>query len=356
MVLSLIVSLVIGIAAFALTWKGKHLTGEEKNEYTWKTLFFPGFRGKSLSQKLALLIVNPLFWLAEAAIAIAIVFWSAGFSANTLGADAYAITTMGIIFGLGFPFFILFISWLIDYYEREPLRFVFAMFMWGVLSTVIPLFVNTGFMRSIINLMGGKNAQDGGLALSLFATAVFLAPLIEEAFKGLGLLIISAHHEFDDISDGILYGFAIGIGFAFIENLTYFLKGLVILQATIASGTIFQTPTVVSFGWLLIVLVRIFEASIAHGIFTATTGLFIGLFKQKYRTKKMIYLGFGIGLAVAITLHFMNNLLSMLASVIPAVVILLPFINYSIALILLAVTLIAQHMKAKKEAQSEKAT
>jgi protease PrsW len=46
------------------------------------------------------------------------------------------------------PVIFLVIAWLADYYKREPFRFVFAMFMWGVMSTLVAFFVNTTVLRA----------------------------------------------------------------------------------------------------------------------------------------------------------------------------------------------------------------
>ncbi len=343
-ILSLIMSGIIGALAFIFTWRGKHLKGEEKAEYTIKSLFMPEFKGKSTGVKLALILVNPFFWLLEAIIALGITFFNAMTSTGILGAGAYSLTKSAIIFSLGFPFFILFISWLIDYYEREPLRFVFGMFMWGLLSTIIPYIINTTFLI-ILSLLAGE-------PVAIFISTVLIAPFIEEIFKGLGLLIVSAHHEFDDISDGILYGFAIGIGFAFVENVTYILSGLSSIQYAMASGEIFSTPLQVTGAWLVSVFFRIFISSIGHGTTTAIVGLFIGLFKQKYMTGTMRLAGFGVGLTIAITLHMLNNFIAALAGVAPLLVLVLPFIDYSIAFILLIVTIVWQIKKARKDKEA----
>lgn len=354
---SLIVSTVIGALFVALTWKGRQLKGDEKQEYTLRTLFFPAMKGRKLSEKLALLIVNPFFWFLEAAAFLFALFWTAGDFAELLGAHTYEVAWAGIILSLGFTFFVLLVSWLIDWYEREPLRFVFGMFMWGLLAASASLLLNTSVYKLQISLFGGvRYAQEAGLAVSLLSSAVIFAPIIEELFKGLGVLIVSAHHEFDDISDGILYGFVIGIGFAFFEGVLYFLITLGNLQSSMASKDILLTPMMITAAWLIGgVILRVFVLSIGHGVFTATTGLFTGLFKQLNPNRHgMRYLGFAVGLFIAMAIHAINNFSgTFIAAISPVIPVLLnPFMIYSLATALLIITVAAQLRKKKKDKQS----
>ncbi|GEM_PF-3603490 len=356
-VASLIVSTVIGALFVVLTWKGRQLKGDEKQEYTLRTLFFPAMKGKRFSEKLALLIVNPFFWFLETAVFLFALFWTAGDFAELLGVHAYEVAWAGIILSLGFTFFVLLVSWLIDWYEREPLRFVFGMFMWGLLAASASLLLNTAVYKLQISLFGGvRYAQEAGLAVSLLSSAVIFAPIIEELFKGMGVLIVSAHHEFDDISDGILYGFIIGLGFAFFEGVLYFLITLNDLQSAMASKEILFTPLMITGVWLFGgVFLRVFVLSIGHGVFTATTGLFTGLFKQLNPNRPgMRYLGFGIGLFGAMAIHSINNFSgTVIAAISPIIPVLLnPFMIYSLALVLLIITIVAQLRKRKKDKQA----
>ncbi len=339
--MSVIASLAIGLLSIFMTWKGKHLKGEEKQEYTFRTLLFPQFSGKNILEKVSLIIISPFFWIAETILFLSTNAIITALQSKELGSSLFMLNTYVIIFSIGFPLAIMFIAWLIDYYEREPLRFVFGMFMWGTFSTLIPLIINT--FASLILLPLGTTA-------SITIVAILVAPLIEEVSKGIGLLLISAHHEFDDINDGLLYGFAIGVGFAFFENLNYITEGIISVQQAINSGIGFETPIQATFMWLSIIFLRIFFLTIGHGIFTATTGLFTGLFKQKFGNTGMKYLGFGIGLAGAITLHFMNNLLGVSNS--PILMIIQFILIGGVALTFLIIAIANQSSKKIQKVQA----
>jgi RsiW-degrading membrane proteinase PrsW (M82 family) len=54
--------------------------------------------------------------------------------------------------------------------------------------------------------------------------AALIAPVNEEFYKGLGLVVIylMARREIDNVMDGIVYGAMIGLGFQVVENIQYF--------------------------------------------------------------------------------------------------------------------------------------
>ena len=80
---------------------------------------------------------------------------------------------------------------------------------------------------------GAFVATSGALLLQLFDSVVFantdaftatvVAPMTEEAAKGLFilLLLVFRRHELDGVLDGLVYAGMVGIGFAFTENILY---------------------------------------------------------------------------------------------------------------------------------------
>lgn len=96
--------------------------------------------------------------------------------------------------------------WWIDRYDREPWLVVLAVFLWGLL--VAP---------GLVTLIGF--AADAG---ATFLAGVAVRSLVEELAKGLGiLLVIVFSRHFDNPTDGLVYGTAVGLGFAMTENLLY---------------------------------------------------------------------------------------------------------------------------------------
>ncbi len=106
------------------------------------------------------------------------------------------------------------------------------------------------------------------------------APLIEELTKGLGIYWALRRREIDGVMDGIVYAGWVGLGFAVIEDFQYFsqpedidqLVGVFIMRALL-------TP-------------------FAHPLFTAWTGLAIGLAVNRQQSVPINAL-WGYGLAVA---------------------------------------------------------
>ncbi|GHO45289.1 PrsW family glutamic-type intramembrane protease [Ktedonospora formicarum] len=107
----------------------------------------------------------------------------------------------------------------IDRYEREPWSLRLAAFLWGGVIA-IPL---AQLIESWIDsLISGLSPQTSTLLRSVLQG---LNPgVTEEALKGLGLLLLFLvlRDQFDNVTDGFVYGALIGAGFAMTENFIYF--------------------------------------------------------------------------------------------------------------------------------------
>ncbi|MCJ7434787.1 MAG: PrsW family intramembrane metalloprotease [Anaerolineales bacterium] len=114
-------------------------------------------------------------------------------------------------------FFAWFINWL-DRYEKEPKLLLVATFLWGAIVAVIGAIIVSLIMDVGFTMVLG----DEGLAD--LAGGSITAPLVEESWKGLAVLIVFLlfRKEFDSILDGIVYGAIVGLGFAATENVLYF--------------------------------------------------------------------------------------------------------------------------------------
>ena len=174
----------------------------------------------------------------------------------------------------------------IDLYEREPLRYVIPVFLWGfAVATTVSLVFNTLFQLTLSSVTSVKTAS--------FFTAVVEAPVVEECSKGLALLLIffiaylvrrrSGLMEFAGVMDGIVYGSAVGFGFAIAEDLLYGLQ----------------------YGPETFLVRRIF-GGFAHASFTALTGIGLGLVPWVQSTVLKVVLPV-LGLMGAILLHATFN-------------------------------------------------
>jgi protease PrsW len=201
----------------------------------------------------------------------------------------------------------------IDLYEREPLRYVIAVFVWGfAVATTISLFFNTLFELTLSSVTSVKTAD--------FFTAVVAAPVVEECSKGLALLLIffvaylarrkSGLIEFAGVIDGIVYGSAVGFGFALAEDLLYYAQ----------------------FGAETFVMRRVF-GGFAHAAFTSLTGIGVGMipFVHHKIFKPIPPL---LGLLGAITLHATFNITATLFGPLAYVLLFFVVLVYLLVIIL----------------------
>ncbi|MDQ3800266.1 MAG: PrsW family glutamic-type intramembrane protease, partial [Acidobacteriota bacterium] len=149
--------------------------------------------------------------------------------------------------------YILPLIWL-DRYDPEPLWLLALSFAWGALVAVI-------FSATINDLMGEFFGRTVATVVS--------APVFEEGSKGFGLilLLLFFRHEFDDILDGIVFGGTIALGFATVENVLYYGRGLV----EGGFGTLF-----------VLFFVRGILSPFAHVTFTAMTGIGCGIARESH--------------------------------------------------------------------------
>jgi len=181
--------------------------------------------------------------------------------------------------------------WL-DRYEVEPLRFKLFAFFWGALCAPVgALFLNTGIERAI----AASTGEDGASVVG----AVLVAPPVEEGLKGLAILLIVLlrRREFDGVIDGIVYAGLAASGFAFSENILYL-------------GRSYLVGGQDSLNHLFIL--RGVMGPFAHPLFTACTGVGLGLAVTVMRTPlTRILAGLG-GYVCAMLLHGIWNLSAVL--------------------------------------------
>lgn len=177
------------------------------------------------------------------------------------------------------------VVWFIDRWEPKPVLPIAGALLWGGgIATVGALI--TGTIRSI--LLPGLGDGDSGFNYS----AQVEAPISEEIWKGLGLLIIMlvAKRHFRGPNDGIVYGCLLGAGFAFTENMLYF--------ASIGSEA-------GVFGLFAQFVVRGIALPFLHPICVSFTGIGVGLGIK--RGGAAPYIGFLAGLVPAMLLHAIWN-------------------------------------------------
>jgi len=174
----------------------------------------------------------------------------------------------------------LLIIWKMDKYEPEPLKLIAANFLWGAIGAVILSIAGSYFFVLFLQIFS--------IYESSMVHSVIIAPVVEEIAKALFLLYIISKRDFDNITDGLVYGAAIGLGFGMSENIFYF----------ITYGTTVEN-------WIFLVAVRSTFSAVMHGLATAVVGAFFGM--AKYSNLKFRYILPPGGLAIASFIHFMWN-------------------------------------------------
>lgn len=110
---------------------------------------------------------------------------------------------------------------LLDRLEPEPPAMLWFAFLWGAGVAVLA--------SLILNTMGMAlyAVPTFGADLGSFLSAAVGAPLVEETTKGAVLLLLlwRRRQEIDSLTDGVIYGAMVALGFAFTENVSYFLVG-----------------------------------------------------------------------------------------------------------------------------------
>lgn len=164
--------------------------------------------------------------------------------------------------------------WEMDRYDREPLGLLTLNFFWGALGAVIFALLFGAFLLPYFGL-------------AAFDETVYFAPMVEEITKGVFLLWTARSRHFDNVTDGIVYGMAIGLGFGMTENFLYF------LHATSTDE------------WVARVVIRTIHTAVMHAMATGIFGACVGVTKfQLVRWRWSMRL---IGLLLAMTMHALWN-------------------------------------------------
>jgi protease PrsW len=198
--------------------------------------------------------------------------------------------------------YVALIYW-VDRYEKEPLWLLSAAFLWGAIPSIVAAFIlNTAFNLPFYVILGPGIGDAIG--------AVLIAPPIEETLKGLALLLIlfAWRHEIDSLLDGIIYGAMVGMGFAMVENVYYFMN-------VYAEGGVEA--------WQVNIFMRAIFFGLNHALFTSMTGL--GIAVSRFARNPLTRFGAPVvGWLAAIFLHSVHNFAASFAAVAPILCLVLP--------------------------------
>jgi RsiW-degrading membrane proteinase PrsW (M82 family) len=180
------------------------------------------------------------------------------------------------------PMFIyLFFLWKLDKNEREPVYFVLRHFFYGATGAIIIGIVASKIFSFPLEYFfnNGENS---------FLKIVLVAPIIEELAKAALLFRTINNKNVDNLTDGLVYGGAIGLGFGMTENFLYFI--------TFGNSIEILLP---------LVLMRTLFSAVMHTISTATVGGLMSL--KKYSKKSRFSFSTILGLLIAMFIHFTWN-------------------------------------------------
>src|SRR6266567_4130252 len=167
-----------------------------------------------------------------------------------------------------------------DRFEREPWFLRLGAFLWGAVIAIPFALVVERRVDAVLQNLLGPNSSD--VLRSAFQG--LNAGVTEETIKGLGLLLLFfiLRDEFDNVTDGIVYGALIGAGFAMVENFVYF--------------------AVNSKGYLLFLIVgRVVLGWLCHSTFTVCFGAALGYVRHtRVRWRQILIPLLGFLLAVGL--------------------------------------------------------
>jgi protease PrsW len=174
--------------------------------------------------------------------------------------------------------------WL-DRWEPEPPRLLAFAFLWGASVAVVVSVVLEVAAESLVNPAATVDSTVSPI------TVVLGAPLIEEAAKGLFLLIMMTgrrRNELNSLTDCLVYAGVTAAGFAWVEDAFYIANG-----ETMAAS-------------LVTAAMRLIMAPFAHPLFTTFTGIgvYFALRRHSFVAKAVCVL---LGYAAAVLMHGLWN-------------------------------------------------
>jgi RsiW-degrading membrane proteinase PrsW (M82 family) len=237
----------------------------------------PPTRRRQLVRAAVLLGLAALFWLLLSDVYL---------FAESAGPVVAIVCTAACIPTTAFG---LFVVRRIDRNEKEPWRLVLVAAAWGAIVATSLVVWGEGLWDAVAvrTLVPGPG---------LDASRAFSAGLLEEIGKGTAvlLLFLVMRNEFDDVVDGIVYGAAVGLGFNFMESITYMTNIYAVLSPEGAGAL------AAGFQWYARQVLGLF---LGHATYTALVGAGIGIARQlPPRRHKVIAIA--AGFVVAIAAHF----------------------------------------------------
>ncbi len=176
--------------------------------------------------------------------------------------------------------------WL-DRWEPEPPRLLVLAFLWGSSVAVLGSIV----IGHVIDSALPRRAAGGAEATVSFASIAIGAPIVEEAAKGLFLLLMMTGRrraELNTLTDCLVYAGLTAAGFAWLENIFYIASGESVAGSLAVAG------------------LRLVLAPFAHPLFTTMIG--IGVYYAMNQHNRLAKVGCLVaGYVAAVVMHGLWN-------------------------------------------------
>jgi protease PrsW len=192
---------------------------------------------------------------------------------------------MGVQVLLSFPcavipmMLFLYIVRRLDKYDPEPIWLLSFHFLWGGLIAVTgAALINGQLLHYVVGdgiTFQNVTADKRWLLVLVMA---FISPAVEEILKATVFGISVRSREFNNLTDGIVYGSAVGFGFGMVENLVYF------VQNANAGGD----------SWVQLVVFRTFFSAMMHAVSSAIFASFLGFGRFRYGDIPVRFVVYGI--------------------------------------------------------------
>ena len=190
---------------------------------------------------------------------------------------------------------------LLDVVEREPKRLIALAMLFGAISS-LPAVIWQLTSESVWQSLGaGEDVVEA-------ITTVIDAPISEELFKGLALLLLifMQRRKFDSLTDFLIYACAVGIGFELVENILY-------------QWSTFEQDNQVA-GWVDVFNNRTLASAGSHSFYSVWLGLAGWIaFQADSRRRKVLV---PAAISLSMLLHSFNNLAAVMVEAGPEDVVL----------------------------------
>ncbi|MEO3756247.1 PrsW family intramembrane metalloprotease [Streptomyces sp. B6B3] len=200
------------------------------------------------------------------------------------------------------PFLVGVFRWM-DGVSPKPWRQLTFAFAWGACAATLVALVVNGLLVQLLTGEQALLAPARSAPLSSLELTV-IAPVVEEAAKATAVLLLFLHrpHAFDGVLAGIATAGITATGFAFTENVLYLGSAVnqdrLTAAGTPGDGAGVDTATLGTF------FVRVLLAPFAHPVFTALTGVGLGVAAALARRRRVWRAVLPpLGLAAAMGLH-----------------------------------------------------